>query len=208
MTEIKSLFDLVLYADTETAIEELEKHPRLTKERQFGATILHQAAFCGNVDVVRAALRLGADVNATDDVGRTPLLNVPPTHNPERAFEIIKLLSLHRADFTVTDRAGRSVLHFHCHGKIDDTSILRFLLQNGADMWLTTKGEYNPYSKTHYGSSPPVKYILEMQEWEERCGRPPKKIVKTMKSLKTVKNAKNLKTTGNLKEQTTRAFTD
>ena len=39
----------------------------------MGETLLHWTAGCGDADGVRALLPLGADPNATDDAGNTPL---------------------------------------------------------------------------------------------------------------------------------------
>ena len=53
--------------------EKLTRDPSLTQERYAGRTLLHAASAAGSLTIVELLLRLGADPNATDGGGHTPL---------------------------------------------------------------------------------------------------------------------------------------
>lgn len=85
---------------------------RMTKGRP-GWTPLHQAAA---VDCVRAGevlLRLGSQVNATDDLGQTPL-HVAAAHGHDR---FVVLLLLNGARTTIRDKDGKSPRDYALTGR-------------------------------------------------------------------------------------------
>lgn len=76
------------------------------RDRQYGKTPLHEAAFSGNTEVVSLLLAYKADPNARDNQGETPL------HCAARYgyMEVVKLLLAHGADVNAKDKSKRTPL--------------------------------------------------------------------------------------------------
>jgi len=72
-----------------------------------GQTPLHNAAWCGDVDEAKRLLRAGADVNAVNDEGNTPLIyaTVIPDNGP-----MIELLLSHGADPNIVNGENLTAL--------------------------------------------------------------------------------------------------
>lgn len=71
-------------------------------------TVLHLSARRGRVQMTKFLLEKGADVNAVDFYGGTPLLLAV---SGTKAGELLPLLMRHGADVYVKDRDGENVLH-------------------------------------------------------------------------------------------------
>lgn len=108
-----------------------------------GKTALHflvvkfwDEALASNLD---ALLRAGAEVNATDRNGRTPLMDFLRAYEGDDVSGITALLEA-GASVTAIDRRGRTVLHYlyEKHSDIDPEtdyqSALHLLLSRGADI--------------------------------------------------------------------------
>lgn len=81
-----------------------------------GERPLHGAAKYCNIDIVMLLLRAGADVNATDIDGRTPLhdafFKVGQIKSPQHHYDIAKVLLSAGADPRLADRFGSIPLQF------------------------------------------------------------------------------------------------
>jgi ankyrin repeat protein len=84
--------------------------------------LLHQAVIDGNIEAVKQHIATGADVNAKDENGVTPL------HWTETE-EIAELLIAKGADVNVKDKRGFTPLH-----NADNKEIAELLIANGADI--------------------------------------------------------------------------
>ena len=96
-------------------------------ECEFEAQLLKMARV-GNTDEVLMLLKMGADVNARDEDGKTAL------HNASQSgyTEIVRLLLDNGADVNAKDNYGRTALHNASESGY--TEIVRLLLNNGADI--------------------------------------------------------------------------
>jgi ankyrin repeat protein len=72
----------------------------------FGFTLLHVTATEGDCDLARSLLAAGADVNAIDSVGETPLYRAAWQRHPE----MCRLLLLAGARRDIPDRHNRTPL--------------------------------------------------------------------------------------------------
>ncbi len=86
-------------------VEQLLKKGSDPDERQMGITALMMACNRGHLDVVRLLVEKGADVNAKDWEGWSPLMAAAagaahddPRNREERCLEIVKLLIDHGAN--------------------------------------------------------------------------------------------------------------
>ncbi|GLH05789.1 Ankyrin repeat and KH domain-containing protein mask, partial [Gryllus bimaculatus] len=90
-----------------------------------GETVLHVAALCGNVEIIRALLKAGADVNCRENKGKTPLHLVGSSIC---AQELIRW----GADVRAQDFDGWAAVHVSAFCASDDE--IRVLVEAGADV--------------------------------------------------------------------------
>jgi len=93
--------------------------------------LMHIAATRGNLHVLRTLLGLGAEINATNSCGETPLMKIVDAgedHNHRQAFHL--LLERH-ADISIHDNLGRTALmRASAYGQREYAELL---LKAGAD---------------------------------------------------------------------------
>src|SRR5207244_2543407 len=94
-------------------------------------TALNASAFGNHLDVVKMLIGRGANVNAEDsDNRRTPIFDAVQNEN----LAMVKLLVEKGARINRTDGKGVPLLvHALSHSKGNDVSMLRYLLERGAD---------------------------------------------------------------------------
>lgn len=107
--------------------------PRAT-DRQ-GQTALHRAAFYARLDLIAALLADGADPNARDGVGRSPLYEV-------RRVEAIGPLVAGGADLEARDIHGWTPLH--AAASFDRADLARALIELGADLRARDRRGFTP----------------------------------------------------------------
>ena len=115
-------------------------------EFRFGiggdTTILHKAAYCGEIEVVKYLVFKGADVNV-----KSVLSIVTPLHEAVRGLntygtsekygEVIKFLVSNGADVNAKDRFGHTLLYDAARHKTS-VDVAKFLISNGADVNAST----------------------------------------------------------------------
>ncbi|MBX3291520.1 MAG: ankyrin repeat domain-containing protein [Acidobacteria bacterium] len=93
-----------------------------------GITPLFIAVGDGNLEIARALLDFGADVNFTTDRGRTPLMQIDDDATPE----LIRLLLSYKARVNVSDEDGNTPLILAA-GEVE-YEVLKLLIEAGADV--------------------------------------------------------------------------
>lgn len=146
--------------DWDDAIRLLFKlsHEHNEKTQDIGLTPLHFAAMSGAGKAVDALLSLGADINATDNSGKTPLFCAVQGGQSSVAMKLINA----KADVTLAtsgDSAKETALHYAAiNGDID---IARALLQNGANInALTDEGRSPLYCAVEEDQKEMVQFLI------------------------------------------------
>ena len=93
-----------------------------------GGTPLHEAVRYGRVDIARLLILGGANINATDSIGKTPILLIIP-QNAQK--EMYPLLIQYRAKVNQKDMYGDTVLHVATMANAP-VNTLSLLVSNGA----------------------------------------------------------------------------
>jgi ankyrin repeat protein len=114
---------------------------------------IHDAAFKGNIKAVKKHLADGADVNAKDDEGMTPLHWAAPEGHKEIAELLIaKGANVNaKSDNEVAGSEGMTPLHFAAY--VGRREIAELLIAAGADVNATDKHVVTPLHKVAVGGS-------------------------------------------------------
>jgi uncharacterized protein len=126
------------------------------KYSYYGWTALHWAAFHGKLDIVKALINAGADVNAKDNDGWTAL-HLAAKYGD---LDVVKALINAGADLNVQDNFGRTALHWAArNGKLD---IVKALINAGADLNTQTSYDWTAlYLAARNGNLDIVKALID-----------------------------------------------
>ena len=121
----------LLESDADTAVQD-----------SSGATPLHEAVRYGNIEIARALLNSGANVNARDNLGKTPVMLIIPK---DKIAETYKLLISFRADLSLKDMFGDTILHNASMLNVGSETFA-ILISGGADVDARNKEGVTPLS--------------------------------------------------------------
>ena len=101
--------------------------------------MLGRAARYGRLEMIDALLAAGANVEAKDQRGRTPLMSAIQSRNPE----VVRVLIAKGADVNARDNAEGTAL-FRASGPFGNAAMVDALLAAGADVNLTDRSGMTP----------------------------------------------------------------
>ena len=101
-----NLYDAWKERDISKMVELINKDPSIIDIVNWrGETVLHQAAYHGNIEVVKILIEKGANINAKNMVNVTPLHFAALNHH----FDIIEFLIKSNADISAKPDSGWSI---------------------------------------------------------------------------------------------------
>lgn len=132
----------------------------------YTQTFLHWASYAGHVEVVKRLLKIGANVNALDKNGFTPLHSAVSSERTDAHLHVCNLLLQHGACPNASTSNGTSALHYlsrHPWSQTLCTSI-ELLIQRGGDVNLTEweHGETALHQAALRGSPKTVELLLKL----------------------------------------------
>jgi ankyrin repeat protein/truncated hemoglobin YjbI len=105
---------------------------------RYGLTALHYAVRGGKLPLIKLLLERGAQVDALDADGLTPLVHLSRTRSKADPIPVMELLTASGADLDARDEnQGTLLMHFARQGKAEP---VRWLLAHGADPGVRNKG--------------------------------------------------------------------
>ena len=113
--------------------ETLTRQPALLQERYAGRTLLHEASAQGNQSMVELLLRLGADYNAQDGGGHTPLYCLANEYRTSGGGDIVRVLAQSGANINASDGVKHCTA-LHMAARRGNLEIAEALLDCGADI--------------------------------------------------------------------------
>jgi truncated hemoglobin YjbI len=114
--------------------EKVTREPALVYERfRFGRTLLQEAAAAGSLPMTELLLSLGADPNARDNSGHTPLYSLANECQVEGGGNVVRALVRATADLNADDGAKRCT-PLHMAARRGNLEIAEVLLACGADI--------------------------------------------------------------------------
>lgn len=140
------------------AVELIERKANLDLQDSDGQTALHIVSKCGNFDLAELLLFKGANADIQDNQGKTAL-HLASEGNVE---EIVGLLIQFRAQVDCKDRLGETPLHLAIRKRKVDISILKALLESGADADMKDSDRVTPLQRaTIDGKTEAVRLLLQ-----------------------------------------------
>ncbi len=109
----------------------LDYGANLDDRGRYGLTALHYAVRGGKIPLIQLLLERGADPNALDEEGLTPLVHLTKTRSKADPMAVIDLLVRHGAGINARDEGQNTLLHFFA--KRGNAKAVRWLLDRGAD---------------------------------------------------------------------------
>jgi ankyrin repeat protein/truncated hemoglobin YjbI len=109
----------------------LDYGARLDDRARSGLTALHYAVRGGKLPLIKLLLERGADANALDEDGLTPLLHLSKTRSKADPIPVLELLLARGANLDARDASqGTLLMYFARQGKAEP---VQWLLAHGAD---------------------------------------------------------------------------
>ncbi len=107
-----------------------ERNMDVNLRDDLGKTLLYHAVYHNHEKIVKYLVRHGADVNAKDKKGFTPIMFASD-------INIVKYLAEHNAKLNIANECGDTFLHFlssHSAMENDHVIIVKYLVDHGADV--------------------------------------------------------------------------
>lgn len=124
-----NIFEAIKQGDLETIIILIRKNKVDTNYiDEEGRTVLHYAALKGHLDIVKAFIKFGAEVDARDRRNVTPLWLTTVSSYQDIAIELLK----HGANPNAKDQVGNSVLHIAASN--NNLAIVKLLIEYGGNI--------------------------------------------------------------------------
>jgi ankyrin repeat protein len=107
---VSDVADLIVHSSIPAAMEAIEADPALVREpTETGEYLIHYAAVSGNEKLIRLLVQKGANLNARDQRGETPLAHAVAHQEKTKPVKVLLELG---ADPNVADNEGRTPIYW------------------------------------------------------------------------------------------------
>lgn len=180
--------------------DKLRERPELVRERYtYGRTLLHEVAAGGNLAVVKHLLELGADPNAQDKFGHTPLYCVGNQCLAESGGEVVHALAQAGARLDIQDKAKRCTA-LHMAARRGTMSTAEALLDCGANFEVRDSAGETPLRRAVNCGQKKVAALLLSRgadvRSKDRKGKTPVEAARTEAMKRILKDVKSLQSFG------------
>jgi hypothetical protein len=159
ITAFLNPFRNVIHKPNNVQSQKTQKDKINSNRDEVGNTALHNAVFKSNIELAKQLVTNGADVNARNNNGWTPIFYAVGTRGTPNKFKILKLLLANGADIHVNDKGKNSVLLHASLSGISSSETINLLVRRGA----------NVKARNEFGSTPLHRAVTlydEKEDWD------------------------------------------
>lgn len=140
----ESLFAACAGGDLQRATQCIQNGAIVNQRNSFGSTPLHMAAFYNYPEITQLLIRWGADVNARDYSGFTPL---DVAINQNKTGDTVQILIRYGAGVNAKGNNDNTPLHVACY--LGDELMVKLLLSAGACIHAKNASGKTPADRTY-----------------------------------------------------------
>ena len=135
--------------DVDTVLFFLDRGADVDAVDDDHSALLHRVSYDGNLEVTQLLLERGANINARNEKGHTPLhlvcVGLNAYDSTSVCFQTMRLLLEHGADIDALDNHHSTPLHITVVARFGSVIATQLLVDHGANVHLQNNDGHTPY---------------------------------------------------------------